>query len=79
MRKPVLDVSLRGFHVNSTRNIFAFAVILKDYSIFFVKVNGNRCLRIVPKNNAPLARMVNYVEIKHRGPTTNLKSSKKVR
>lgn len=38
-----------AFSVNSTRNIFAFAVILKDYSNFSAKVNCNRSLRIVSK------------------------------
>lgn len=38
-----------AFSVNSTRNIFAFAVILKDYSNFSVKVNCNKSLRIVSK------------------------------
>lgn len=47
--KPVLDFSLRGFQVTLTRTIFAFAVFLKDYSSFSVKVNCNRSLRIVAK------------------------------
>lgn len=38
-----------AFSVNSTRNIFAFAVILKDYSNFSAKVNCNKSLRIVSK------------------------------
>lgn len=48
--KPVPDFSLRGFQRHySTRNIFAFAVILKDYSNVSVKGNCNRSLRIVSK------------------------------